>query len=159
MRYFILILLFIQLKSEAQEMMSIIRQDDYDYNLSRDVVSRIPSKGIIFEYDLNNKEDIYLSIKSDSVYKNVTSPSVYAYFPKSINYSDINLTFMFSDGNIVKIKKTFVGDDGYVEYQLNEKLLYFLKNKKCISFYFSGLGKYDNYEKSYFIDFFNLLKS
>jgi len=160
MKYSAIIALIFLIKScLSQDKMSIIRQLDYDYNLSREITSRIPSNGIVFEYGLQTNEDIYLSVKSDSVYKNVTSPAIYVYYPKSINYSGIDLTFMFSDGVLIKVNKTFVGGDGYVEYQLNEKILHALKNKKITSVYFKGIGKYDNHNKSYFIDFFNLLKA
>jgi len=157
-----LIIIWLLTTMIAKSQMTLDRVKSFRYNKELDyyyeVKSIMPDYGLNFVYNLHSKENIDISIFSDSISPKAMIVTIYAFLPKSVNAKKTNLFLTFSDGVKYKYPIKRVDEDNYVEFRVNEDNLLPLLNNNVIYIEFEKITKFKNYDETYFTTFFRLLR-
>ena len=78
--------------------MSVDRVSGFDYDINQIKTSRFPSYSLLFNFNKPKKEDVFLSIKSDSINKDVVSAVLFGIMPLSLNVKGMSIYLVFEDG-------------------------------------------------------------
>ena len=139
--------------------MTIDRMSGFDYAINKTVTSRFPSYSLAFNYNKPAKEEIFLSIKSDSINQNVVSAVIFGIFPPSLNIKGMSIYLIFEDGTREEFRQISCDKTNYSEFELTQKTYNKIRKVKFKYIEIGNLGKFNDsfQDVSFFIDFFKVL--
>jgi hypothetical protein len=147
------------LSSCAFAQMSIDRISGFDYEINQKKTSRFPSYSLVFNYNVPAKEDVFLSIKSDSINPNVVSSVLFGFMPLSLNVRGMSIYLVFEDGTKEEFRQIFCDKENYCEFELTQKTYNKIHRVKFKYIEIGNLGKFKDFfqDTSFFMDFFKIL--
>lgn len=139
--------------------MSVDRVSGFDYDINQIKTSRFPSYSLLFNFNKPKKEDVFLSIKSDSINKDVVSAVLFGIMPLSLNVKGMSIYLVFEDGTKEEFRQIFCDKENYCEFELTQKTYNKIHRVKFKYIEIGNLGKFtDSFQDtSFFIDFFKVL--